>query len=190
MAIGPTTSSEQVIIFPHNSSQNINLITRDFIRKYCWLTNASGHQDSFIPIDRAQEHNVRDVKHTFAAMGPFSTWEYLKKTSASIPAQRRVKDHVEREINHQYRGKTHTRPQEETDIAQLQAALQSARAHTPLASRRKLDAQDRFSDVMKDGVGAVASGKAFQGWSRTRLAEQRVTSEIWDEADVTSGGSL
>ncbi|KAI0640946.1 hypothetical protein C8Q79DRAFT_1099102, partial [Trametes meyenii] len=122
-----------------------------FVRRYCWLTNTNGHQGSFIPVDRAKEHNIGDIKSSYAAMGPFATWEYLGKTSASIPGQRRVKDHVEHEINHGYRGKTHTSPQKENDIAKLQAVYQNAHAHTALASRHRLDAQDRFPDVVKKG---------------------------------------
>ncbi|KAI0756508.1 hypothetical protein C8Q80DRAFT_1051872, partial [Daedaleopsis nitida] len=100
-----------------------------YMRKYCWLTNTSGHDDAWIPLDRAQEHNVRDIKQTYAAMGPFATWEYVGKISASIPCQRKVKDHVERSINHSYRGKSHTSPEKEHDIAQLQATYRDTRAH-------------------------------------------------------------
>ncbi|KAI0634744.1 hypothetical protein C8Q77DRAFT_1072178 [Trametes polyzona] len=117
-------------------------------------------------------------------MGPNSTWDYLGRTSGSIPTQRRVKDHVEREINHGYRGKSHTRPSEEADIAKLQAAYQGAHLYAPLASRRKLDKADRFPDVMKSGTEAVASGKALRAWAKGRLAQRRVTDEIWDEADT------
>ncbi|KAI0670267.1 hypothetical protein C8Q78DRAFT_1154033 [Trametes maxima] len=56
-------------------------------------------------------------------MGPFATWEYFGKTSASVPAQRRVKDHVEREVNHSYKGKSHTSPNEEKDIMKLQLTI-------------------------------------------------------------------
>lgn len=161
----------------------IYIIFRTYIRKYCWLTNTGGHQNSFIPIDRAQEHNVLAVKHTFSASGPFSTWDYLGRTSASIPAQRRVKDHVEREVNHGYRGKSHTHPREDADIAKLQSIYQDARIHTPLATRHKLESTDRFLEVMRVGAEAVLSGKAFKGWAKTRLAERRVAEEIWDDGD-------
>lgn len=137
-----------------------------------------------IPIDRAMEHNVGAVKDCHATQGPFASWEYLGKTSAAIPALREVKDHVEQEINHRHRGKSHTRPQEETDIAELQAAYQEADIYVSRANRCKLESQDRFPDVMKNGMVAVASGKAFRAWAKGRLAEQRVTEEIWDEADT------
>ncbi|KAI0717717.1 hypothetical protein C8T65DRAFT_518477, partial [Cerioporus squamosus] len=67
---------------------------KTFIRKYCWLVNTGKRKNSWIGFDRAQEHNVGDNKYTFAAMGPFATWDYLTKTSPSIPCQRDVKDHV------------------------------------------------------------------------------------------------
>ncbi|KAL1939184.1 hypothetical protein VTO73DRAFT_10225 [Trametes versicolor] len=157
---------------------------KNFIRKHCWLTNTSGHQNSFIPIDRAQEHNVCAIKSTYAATGPFATWEYLGKTSASIPVQRLVKDHVERQINHGYRGKSHTSPLAEKDICKLHAAYKAAHIYGPQFSRRKLESQDRFVDVMKLGSEAVLSGKAFKGWSKGRLAQRRVVEEDWNEADA------
>ncbi|KAH9965469.1 hypothetical protein BC827DRAFT_1153743 [Russula dissimulans] len=71
-----------------------------FVVCYCWLANMTGRDDCFLPIDLLQEHNIRDIKHTFTSIGPFATWEYIRKTSMSIPCQRCVKDHVEREVNH------------------------------------------------------------------------------------------
>ncbi|KAI9061340.1 hypothetical protein FKP32DRAFT_1604925 [Trametes sanguinea] len=153
---------------------------KNFIRKYCWLTNTSGHDDSWIPIDRAEEHNVCDVKSSYATMGPFATWDYLGKTSASIPCQRRVKDHVEESINHIYRGKSHTRPKVENDIAQLQRIYQDAQIYTALPSRTKLDSKDRFDDVMKRGAEAVLAGKALKGWVKGRMPTRRVTDEDWE----------
>lgn len=30
--------------------------------EHCWLVNFAGKQDSFLPIDMAQEHNIKDIK--------------------------------------------------------------------------------------------------------------------------------
>jgi hypothetical protein len=50
------------------------------------------------------------VQHTFAAKGPYVDWDYIGETSASIPCQRKVKDHVESDLNHFLRGKLHSSP--------------------------------------------------------------------------------
>jgi hypothetical protein len=90
---------------------------RTFILNHCWLANTTGKPNSFLPIDLVQEHNVRDIKvsfflfvlfyprthnsqHTFSVVGPYADWDYIGQTSASIPCQRKVKDHVEDSINH------------------------------------------------------------------------------------------
>ena len=35
---------------------------RDYIKRYCWLANTTGRENSFLPIDLLQEHNIRDIK--------------------------------------------------------------------------------------------------------------------------------
>ncbi|KAI0715509.1 hypothetical protein C8T65DRAFT_771413, partial [Cerioporus squamosus] len=159
---------------------------KTFITKYCWLTNTSGHQNSWIPIDRAQEHNVRDIKYTFAAMGPFASWEYIRKISASIPCQRKVKDHVEQTINNLYRGKSHTSPSKEADVAKLQAVYRDARAHVADEARKPLSDKDVFVDVVKAGSDSLLGGtsKAFKRWASKRLRRYPGVEE-WDSDSET-----
>jgi len=71
----------------------------------------------------------RPFKHTFASIGPYAAWENIGKISASIPCQRKVKDHIEDEINHFHRGKSHTSPDKEKDVQQLQAAYHNGNVH-------------------------------------------------------------
>ncbi|KAI0686262.1 hypothetical protein BC835DRAFT_1288480 [Cytidiella melzeri] len=92
---------------------------KSFVIRHCWLANTTGRKGAFLAFDMLQEHNIRDIKHIFAVHGPFSSWEYIKKISVSIPAQRKIKDHVENEFNHFRRGKSHTTPESETDIVNL-----------------------------------------------------------------------
>ena len=89
-----------------------------------------------------QEHNIRDIKvrltvhclilstdilyrylqQLFAAHGPYSWWDYIKRISASIPTQRKVKEHVEAHFNHFRRGRSHTTPKWEDDVVDLYKA--------------------------------------------------------------------
>ncbi|KAL4077732.1 hypothetical protein J3A83DRAFT_4356642 [Scleroderma citrinum] len=64
------------------------------VREHCWLVNFAGKWDSFLPIDMAQEHNIKDIR----AFSLFMTyiqvthrsedlnikWEYLKKLHPAI----------------------------------------------------------------------------------------------------------
>lgn len=154
--------------------------------KYCWLANTTGKRDGFHPIDLLQEHNIRDikvrnmslpvigltshVKHTFAAVGPYAEWDYIGRMSASIPCQRRVKDHVESDINHFHRGKSHTSPDKEEDVARLQASYHQSGVHR-FVRGRKLDAKDKVPDLLAIGSGGGRLSKAIEKWAANRASE-------------------
>ena len=59
------------------------------------------------------------VQYMFAASGPNISWDYIGETLASIPCQRRVKDHVEQSLNHFCHGKLHTSLGKEEDVSHL-----------------------------------------------------------------------
>ncbi|EMD36367.1 hypothetical protein CERSUDRAFT_95685 [Gelatoporia subvermispora B] len=103
-----------------------------YMLKHSWLANTTGLPGRFLPIDMLQEHNVLGIKHTFATSGPYMSWDYIGKTSASIPTQRKVIDHVEADINHFRRGKSHTSPSKEADINKLQQSYQASKLHQHL----------------------------------------------------------
>ncbi|EGO26773.1 hypothetical protein SERLADRAFT_407431 [Serpula lacrymans var. lacrymans S7.9] len=66
--------------------------------KSCWLMNTTGHPLGFLPIDKGQEHNIKDTKVTFGTGGPNASWALMKKTSPAIPALRAVHKHTELQI--------------------------------------------------------------------------------------------
>jgi hypothetical protein len=167
---------------------------------YCWLVNTSGKRDGFQPIDLIQEHNVRDIKvqlflflefystnlgllitsqHTFAAIGPFADWDYIGKTSASIPCQRRVKDHVEQDINHFCCYKTHTAPEKEEDVDRLQASYSASQIHIKKTGR-KLNSKDQLPDIFHIGSEASKVAKTVGTWASNRISEWS-TLEDWTD---------
>jgi hypothetical protein len=163
---------------------------------YCWLANTSGKPDGFLPIDLLQEHNVRDIKvssfffiirfacthdlqHTFSVKGPFADWDYIGQTSASIPCQRKVKDHVEDSINHYRRYKAHTSPEKEEDITRLQASYQASQIHVYRAGRT-LDAKDKVSDAVRIGSDLSKLPRTVEKWIAGRISEWSNT-EDWTD---------
>ena len=118
-------------------------------------------------------------QHTFAATGPYAEWEFIGKTSASIPCQRKVKDHVEAEINHYLRGKSHTSPEKENDIRVLQESYRQSKIHR-LKPGRKLGSKDTAPDYLKTGSEGTRLEKAMEKWVLNRVDKWPVE-EDWTE---------
>jgi hypothetical protein len=150
---------------------------RDYITHHCWLANTTGRRESFLPIDLLQEHNIRDIKHVFASIGPFAMWDFIRKMSSSIPCQRKIKDHVEAEVNAFRRGKSHTNPDAEEDIRNLQAAYQKESIHS-FKSGRKLAARDKVKDYMATGGEGTKMKKVINRWLSSRLSEVATTEDF------------
>ncbi|PSR70940.1 hypothetical protein PHLCEN_2v13189, partial [Hermanssonia centrifuga] len=115
--------------------------------------------------------------YIFASTGPYATWEYIHKISGSIPTQRKLKDHVEAEINHFFRGKAHTSPDDEEDIALLQASYSLSKIHI-YDAKRQIDAADKVDDYIAKGSDYQALQRAINNWSAKRTTT-RAKTEDW-----------
>ncbi|KAI0694257.1 hypothetical protein C8T65DRAFT_744451 [Cerioporus squamosus] len=155
---------------------------KEFIQKYCWLVNTGKRPDSWIPPDRAQEHNVGHIKYTFAAMGPYASWGYINKTSASIPCQSE-KCQGPRRVNHGSRGKSHTSPAKEKDVSHLQEKYHELNAHVPVTTC-SLASKDKAKDIIWRGTRALTNGRAFRRWAKHRVQQRDFTEDDW--CDYTS----
>ena len=124
------------------------------------------------------------MQNTFAVLGPFATWDIIRKLSASIPCQRKVKDHVEAEINHFCRGKSHTSPDIEEDIRNLQAAYEKDQIHV-LKPGRKLAAKDKVADYMALGADTKLKG-VIRRWAENRVDEVATTEDyaLYDGSEL------
>lgn len=105
--------------------------------------------------------------------------------SAAIPAQRKLKDHVEAEINRYGRGKNHTTPDAEADIKVLQQSYTLARLHS--SHGRTLRACDKSKDHLKLGSAPSKLNSTIERWYSKR-AGQRSTEQNY-EGDSTPGSS-
>ncbi|CAK5270382.1 unnamed protein product [Mycena citricolor] len=91
----------------------------DFVRKHCWVLNNTGRRMGHMPIDEAQEMNIKDIKVTHRSQGPKIDWKYLKKLHPAIHIVRAVSHHMENEFKTRVRGWKHTVPKKEGDITAL-----------------------------------------------------------------------
>lgn len=141
-----------------------------------------------------QEHNVRDLKvstvnacclHTeydvlqviFAIHGPYATWEYIKKITASIPTQRKLKDHIEREFNHFRRYKGHTTPDFEKDVRNLQGKYAEAKVHVHVAGR---EVEDKTKDFIAQGLNHESLYGLVSRWATSRMTEKSTMADFDD----------
>ncbi|KAI0706131.1 hypothetical protein BC835DRAFT_1409762 [Cytidiella melzeri] len=151
---------------------------KTFFMCYCWLANTNNGQ-GFVSFDMLQEHNIRDIKYTFMVTGPYTTWEYIRKISASIPAPCKVKDHVEAEFNHFRRGKSHTLPEKEKDVACLQEAYKDSNIHW-YVPKRLLKSLQRAKDFLALGSNPITLQATINRWAEKRLTV-RSTCEMWED---------
>ena len=118
------------------------------------------------------------AQYTFAALGPNVSWDYIGETSDSIPCQRRVKDHVEKSMNHFCRGKSHTSPGKEEDVARLQASYRDSRIHQTIWGR-KLDSRNKAKDYLACGTQEQVFVRIIGRWSENRV-RKRSSGDYWE----------
>lgn len=84
---------------------------------------------------------------------------------------RAIKDHVEKDINKFMRGKSHTVPKEEKDIAMYTSQLAANHVHDPPTHGRKFSSSEKVTDIVQKGLDALNSGKALARWAENRVYE-------------------
>ncbi|KLO19327.1 hypothetical protein SCHPADRAFT_813256, partial [Schizopora paradoxa] len=79
---------------------------RTFVLENCWLVNFQGGEDTFLPLDQAQEHNIKGIKGLDG--GPHGGWEYLYKYTPAFRTIQAVNGHIEGDLGILSRGKKHS----------------------------------------------------------------------------------
>lgn len=118
--------------------------------------------------------------------GPYASWDYIKRISAAIPTLRKVKDHTEAEFNHFYRGKSHTSPEKEKDVARLQLSYKNSNIHVYTPGRHLTQAR-RAKDFLATGSDVQKLQGTIDRWAERRLTT-RSTQEIWEDPEVIAEG--
>ena|ERR1700722_19482725 len=109
-------------------------------------------------------------------LGPFATWDLISKLSGAIPSMRKIKDHVESEINHFLRGKSHTTPDIEEDVRNLQAAYRRDKIHQYTPSRT-LSTKDKVENCSAIGAGGPKLMGTISRWAANRFMEVATTED-------------
>jgi hypothetical protein len=108
--------------------------------------------------------------------GPFATWDLIRKLSAAIPSLQKIKDHVESEINHFLCGKSHTSPDIEEDIQNLQAAYRRDSIHKYTLGRI-LNVKDKFKNYIAVGTEGVKLMGMISRWAANHFSEVATTED-------------
>ncbi|KAJ7718343.1 hypothetical protein B0H16DRAFT_1740112 [Mycena metata] len=151
----------------------------EFIRDNCWVINNTGRATGFMPVDEAQEMNIKDIKVTYRSEGPNIDWEYLKKLHPAIHVIRAVNDHMEYEFKTKVRGHKHTVPKKELDLQELQKWYRASDVHTFEPGRKIKYQRDQPTDTVSQGGIALQTGETRANWIETRTVE-RATTQNWD----------
>ncbi|KAJ7621616.1 hypothetical protein DFH06DRAFT_1233093 [Mycena polygramma] len=156
---------------------------RNFIRYHCWAINQTVKPDGFLPVDEAQEHNIKDIKVTHRSQGPKVDWEYLKKLHPSIHVIRAVSMFMESEFNTASRGKKHTVPKKELDIQSLQKWYRDSRVHKFTPRRRIGIQKDQPKDYIALGQTALLTKNRMDRWKESRYFPRSTTEDWADFSD-------
>ncbi|KAJ7868006.1 hypothetical protein B0H13DRAFT_2253848 [Mycena leptocephala] len=156
----------------------------DFIRENCWVINNTGRHAGHMPIDEAQEMNIKDIKVTYRSEGPNIDWEYIKKLHPAIHVIRAVNAHMETEFKTRVRGSKHTIPKKELDVQELQKWYRASNVHVLKPGRAvKKDAKQKSPDVPKDVLGkgsaGLQTGTTLEHWVDTRTID-RSSRQDWE----------
>ncbi|KAJ6565956.1 hypothetical protein DFH09DRAFT_919327 [Mycena vulgaris] len=155
----------------------------DFIRDNCWVINNIGSPTGFMPVDEAQEMNIKDIKVTYRSEGPNIDWEYLKKLNPAIHVIRAVNNHMEYEFKTRIRGRKHTVPKKELDIQELQKWYRASNVHVYEPGRNIPSKLKNNPDVPKDtlskGTTLIQTDETLKNWIETRTVD-RAMGQDWD----------
>ncbi|KAJ7619938.1 hypothetical protein DFH06DRAFT_69197 [Mycena polygramma] len=156
----------------------------EWVRENCWVINNTGRHAGHMPIDEAQEMNIKDIKVTYRSEGPKIDWEYLKKLHPAIHVIRAVNAHMETEFKTRVRGSKHTVPKKEKDIQSLQKWYRSSHVHALkpgriIAKVGKKQSPDVPRDVLAKGSDGIQQGTTMEHWVESRTVD-RSSSQDWN----------
>ncbi|KXN83941.1 hypothetical protein AN958_00792 [Leucoagaricus sp. SymC.cos] len=152
--------------------------TADFVRNHCWLVNWSSHSNGFLPIDQAQEHNIKDIKVTYRSEGPNVKWDFMKKLHPAIPRIRTVSKHVEDQFKVNTRGSKHGVPSRDLDVAALRKSYHESKYHELQPGRKITVKADKAEDYYSKGMVKIHNQDALEKWCYLRTFVRSTEEEM------------
>ncbi|KII93855.1 hypothetical protein PLICRDRAFT_102389 [Plicaturopsis crispa FD-325 SS-3] len=150
---------------------------RRYVTENCWLVNFTGRPDGFLPVDMAQEHNIKDIK------GPNINWEYLKKMHPAVRIIRALSRHMEEDFGTLNRGNKHGVPRKDRDVRKLQESYLASHTHDLERNGRKIKSADnRAPDVVTLGCTSLQTGSKMRDWVSGRQFK-RSMQQRWPEEE-------
>jgi hypothetical protein len=132
--------------------------------------------------------NIKDIKVTYRSEGPNIKWPYLRKLHPAIPIIRVVINFIEHQFGTIVRGKKHSVPSKEKDIAKLRASFSSSKLHKQQPGRKiPGSGDDHAPDFATEGVEKVVLGNALANLNEGRAFERSTREEWPDEGEVVGG---
>ncbi|KIJ06461.1 hypothetical protein PAXINDRAFT_182682 [Paxillus involutus ATCC 200175] len=157
----------------------------NFMQEHGWLVNFEGKRNSFLPIDMAQEHNIKDIKVTYKSEGPNIQWEYFKKLHPALRVIRQLGKHMENEFNTVTCGMKHGVPKKDADIILLQSSYYAAKVHEDIPGRQRVGSKhDKVVDIISKGAIKLQTSCTIQRWQAARNF-RRSHEEDWE--DISNG---
>jgi hypothetical protein len=141
--------------------------------------NISGKRGGFCPVDKAQEHNIRDIKVMYRSQGPNIKWDYMKKLHPAIHVIRSVSSFIEKEFGTLARGSKHTSPSAELDIQKLQDSFRKSGFHQEVPGRKAKETEKAI-DFSLEGL-KVQGGKLLKKWNYGRAYERSLKDDWLDD---------
>ncbi|KLO05451.1 hypothetical protein SCHPADRAFT_839364 [Schizopora paradoxa] len=146
------------------------------VTDFCWLGNFKGKRDTHVPLDMAQEHNIKDIKSTFRPDGPSNKWRQFREWGPAIAYLRRQNDSMEGFFSTRSRGRKHGIPSAEKDIKKLVDSYISSRVYDSIP-KRAFEEVDTARDLVTDGFVNMQLGTTIKKWAERRNFKRRTDEE-------------
>ncbi|KAJ7272232.1 hypothetical protein C8J57DRAFT_1435196 [Mycena rebaudengoi] len=163
-------------------------LSGNFIRDNCWVLNEQPKPDTFLPVDMAQEHNIKDIKVTYRSQGPNVDWKFLKKLHPAIHVIKLVGKYMESEFGTANRGNKHTPPKKELDVTEMQKWQRDSKSNKTIQARKAGSKRDKIKNYIGNGQNNLQTSNRMQRWAENR-SYPRATTENWEEDSSDSAAS-
>ncbi|KAE9387375.1 hypothetical protein BT96DRAFT_1080381 [Gymnopus androsaceus JB14] len=124
-----------------------------------WLLNPSGHPNSWVEVDLAQEHMNFWIKSYYKAHGSNASWEWLQVIGPCVQALRHITAMMKHALGVDI-GTNHSSPDLQNDIAELMQSLDEHNVYRIIPGRVTDEDDPPVPDVISVGLQALTDSTA------------------------------